>query len=323
MSVQKITVTDDDDGLRLDRWFRARFPQVTHGRLEKLLRKGEIRVDGGRVRANLRLEEGMVVRIPPLPPPDHERAVNPISISPEDVAALQDRVLYRDNSLIAFDKPPGLAVQGGSGTMRHLDGMLDALQFGAPERPRLVHRLDRDTSGVLILARTRVAAKALTTAFAARSTEKRYWALVRGVPDPEGRFDSLLRKVAAGGGREQMASDPEGKTATTFYRCMAHADGAYSWLELVPLTGRTHQLRVQLAEAGFPIVGDRRYGGSVAKNKSGLGRGLHLHARELVIPHPEGGALGVAASLPRHMAQSWQTCGWDEPPVAEPGRSPA
>jgi len=295
VSVQKITVTDDDDGLRLDRWFRARFPQVTHGRLEKLLRKGEIRVDGGRVRANLRLEEGMVVRIPPLPPPDHERAVNPISISPEDVAALQDRVLYRDNSLIAFDKPPGLAVQGGSGTMRHLDGMLDALQFGAPERPRLVHRLDRDTSGVL----------------------------VRGVPDPEGRFDSLLRKVAAGGGREQMASDPEGKTATTFYRCMAHADGAYSWLELVPLTGRTHQLRVQLAEAGFPIVGDRRYGGSVAKNKSGLGRGLHLHARELVIPHPEGGALGVAASLPRHMAQSWQTCGWDEPPVAEPGRSPA
>ena len=160
MSVQKITVTADEEGQRLDRWFRSRFPQVTHGRLEKLLRKGEIRVNGGRVRANLRLEAGMVVRIPPLPKP--EDATRPGPVSHSDAVALRDRILYRDDVLIAIDKPAGLAVQGGSGTTRHLDGMLDILQFDAQDRPRLVHRLDRDTSGVLILARTRSAATVLT-----------------------------------------------------------------------------------------------------------------------------------------------------------------
>ena len=320
MSVQKITVTVDEGGQRLDRWFRVRFPQVTHGRLEKLLRKGEIRVNGGRVRANLRLEAGMVVRIPPLPAP--EPAANPSPVSHSDAVALRDRILYCDDILMAIDKPAGLAVQGGSGTTRHLDGMLDTLQFDAPDRPRLVHRLDRDTSGVLVLARTRATATVLTAAFADRSAKKRYWAMVHGSPEAdEGRLDSSLGKVSSGGGREQMASGPGGKPATTLYQIMARSSEPFTWLELTPLTGRTHQLRVQTAEADFPIVGDPRYGRREANSPNlTIGRGLHLHARELVIPHPEGGTLRVVAALPPHMAQSWRALGWEEPAATPPLR---
>jgi 23S rRNA pseudouridine955/2504/2580 synthase len=322
VSVQKVTVTAGEEGQRLDRWFRARFPQVTHGRLEKLLRKGEIRVNGGRVRANLRLEAGMVVRVPPLPAPEH--AASPSRVSQSDVVALRDRILYRDDVLIVIDKPAGLAVQGGSGTTRHLDGMLDTLQFDAPDRPRLVHRLDRDTSGVLILARTRSAATVLTVAFANRAAKKSYWALVQGSPEAdEGRLDSSLSKVSSGGGREQMASAPGGKPATTIYQIMARSAEPFTWLELTPLTGRTHQLRVQTAEADFPIVGDPRYGrGEINSPNITLGRGLHLHARELAIPHPEGGTLRVVAPLPLHMAQSWRSLGWDEPSATPPQRKP-
>jgi len=258
----------------------------------------------------------MVVRIPPLPEP--EDATRPGPVSHSDAVALRDRILYRDDVLIAIDKPAGLAVQGGSGTTRHLDGMLDILQFDAQDRPRLVHRLDRDTSGVLILARTRLAATVLTAAFADRAAKKRYWALVLGSPEAdEGRLDSSLSKVSSGGGREQMASDPGGKPATTLYRIMARSAERLAWLELTPLTGRTHQLRVQTAEAGFPIVGDPRYGRRETNSLNiTLGRGLHLHARELSIPHPEGGTLHVVAGLPPHMVQSWRALGWDEPSAA-------
>jgi len=320
VSVQKISVTADEEGLRLDRWFRAKFPEVTHGRLEKLLRKGEVRVNGGRVRASLRLEAGMLVRIPPLPAP--ESATRPGPVARSDVMALRGRILYRDDVLIAIDKPAGLAVQGGSGTPRHLDGMLDTLQFDAPDRPRLVHRLDRDTSGVLILARTRAAATVLTVAFADRDAQKNYWALVHGSPElDEGRLDSSLSKVSSGGGREQMASVPGGKPATTLYQVMARSRAPFTWLELTPLTGRTHQIRVQTAEADFPIVGDPRYGRRETSSPNPtLGRGLHLHARELTIPHPEGGTLRVAAQLPAHMVQSWRAIGWDEPSPPPPQR---
>lgn len=318
VSVQKISVTADEEGLRLDRWFRAKFPEVTHVRLEKLLRKGEVRVNGGRVRAGLRLETGMLVRIPPLPAPQPATRPGPVALS--DVIALRDRILYRDDVLIAIDKPAGLAVQGGSGTPRHLDGMLDTLQFDAPDRPRLVHRLDRDTSGVLILARSRAAATALTVAFADRAAQKIYWALVHGSPEAdEGRLDSSLSKVSSGGGREQMASVPGGKPATTLYQVMARSGAPFTWLELTPLTGRTHQIRVQTAEADFPVVGDPRYGRRETNSPNPtLGRGLHLHARELTIPHPEGGTLRVAAQLPAHMVQSWRAIGWDEPSPPPP-----
>ena len=320
VSVQKISVTADEEGLRLDRWFRAKFPEVTQGRLEKLLRKGEVRVNGGRVRASLRLETGMLVRIPPLRAP--ESATRPGPVAQSDVMLLQERIIYRDDVLIAIDKPAGLAVQGGSGTPRHLDGMLDTLQFDAPDRPRLVHRLDRDTSGVLILARTRAAATVLTAAFADRDAQKKYWALVHGSPESdEGRLDSSLSKVSSGGGREQMASVPGGKPAITLYQVMARSGAPFTWLELTPLTGRTHQIRVQTAEADFPVVGDPRYGRrETSSSNPTLGRGLHLHARELTILHPEGGTLRVAARLPAHMVQSWRAIGWDEPPPTTPQR---
>ena len=320
MSVQKISVTDDEEGLRLDRWFRAKFPTVTQGRLEKLLRKGEVRVNGGRVRASLRLETGMLVRIPPLRRIESTKKYGPLAQS--DVVALRERILYRDDVLIAIDKPAGLAVQGGSGTSRHLDGMLDTLQFDAIDRPRLVHRLDRDTSGVLILARTRTAATVLTAAFAFQGARKNYWALAHGSPAVDkGRLESCLSKVASGGGREQMASAPEGKPATTLYQVMARSPAPFTWLELTPLTGRTHQIRVQTAEAGFPIVGDPRYGRRKANSLDPvMGGGLQLHARELTIPHPEGGTLRVATKLPAHMAQSWRVIGWDEPLPTPPQR---
>ncbi len=313
MSVKKITVGDADDGLRLDRWFHTNFPQVTHGRLEKLLRRGEVRVDGGRVRANLRLAPGMVVRVPPLPetPPDMPSSV---PVSAADAADLKSRILHRDDMLIVIDKPAGLAVQGGSGTTRHLDGLLDALRFDASERPRLVHRLDRDTSGVLVLARTRAAAATVTAAFRDRAAKKLYWALVRGVPHPAaGRIESTIEKTAAGGGREQMASSATGKSAVTVYRTVAQASERFAWLALTPVTGRTHQLRVHCSEAGYPIVGDRRYGDrpETPAHTEVLGRGLHLHARRLEMPHPGGGTLRVIAPLPSHMLQSWQCLGFD------------
>ncbi len=319
MSVEKVTVDDADDGLRLDRWFRRHYPHLTHGRLEKLLRRGEIRVDGGRVRASTRLDAGMVVRVPPLPPADPSRDAGSRSpqVSAADAADLQARVLHRDDMLLVIDKPAGLAVQGGSGTTRHLDGLLDALRFDADERPRLVHRLDRDTSGILVLARTRKAAAAVGAAFQDRAAHKTYWALVRGKPAaPDGRWDTLMEKKTGERG-EQVASGEQGKRALTDYRVLASAEG-YSWLSLEPHTGRTHQLRVHCAEAGLPIVGDRRYG-ERAPADGALGRGLHLHARRLEMPHPDGGSLDVVAPVPPHMAQSWARLRFDmETEGAEP-----
>lgn len=310
MSVEKVSVSDADDGLRLDRWFRQHYPHVTHGRLERLLRRGEIRVDGGRAKASLRLAGGMVVRVPPLPPaaPTEKRQAQP-SVSTADAAALQDRVLHRDDVMLVIDKPAGLAVQGGSGTTRHLDGLLDALKFDLDERPRLVHRLDRDTSGVLVLARTRKAAAAIGAAFRDRAAHKVYWALVLGQPAPPvGRWDTHMEKQAGVGG-DRVVSGADGKRAVTAYRLLDGA-GDYGWLELEPHTGRTHQLRVHCAAADLPIVGDRRYGprGGVPKE---FGRGLHLLARRLDMPHPDGGTLRVTAPLPPHMAQSWAFLGFD------------
>jgi len=310
VSVEKVTVEDADDGLRLDRWFRRHYPHLTHGRLEKLLRRGEVRVDGGRVKASLRLAPGMVVRVPPLPPADDtppDRREQPVSDT--EAAELQARVLHRDDLLLVIDKPAGLAVQGGTGTRRHLDGLLDALRFEADERPRLVHRLDRDTSGVLVLARTRKAAAAVGAAFQDRAAHKIYWALVHGKPPaPEGTWDTRMEKKPGARG-EQVVSGDAGKRALTGYRLIRAAD-AHSWLALEPHTGRTHQLRVHCAEAGLPIVGDRRYGARRAAPDK-LGKGLHLHARSLAMPHPGGGTLEVSAPLPPHMQQSWQVLGFD------------
>lgn len=309
------TVAADEDGLRLDRWFRRHYPDLPHGRLEKLVRTGQVRVDGRRAKSNLRLAAGQMVRVPPSarapqPAKAESRAAPPVA--PRDARMLAGRVLYRDDDVIVLDKPAGLAVQGGTGTQRHLDAMLDALRFGA-ERPRLVHRLDRDTSGVLLLARTAHAAARLTAAFRSRAARKVYWAAVAGVPHPlEGRIDLRLAKEGGPMGERVAADEEGGQRAVTRYRVADRAGKRAAWLVLEPETGRTHQLRVHAAALGTPILGDGKYGGRDAFLKGGsVSSKLHLHARAIRLPHPRGGQIEVAAPLPEHMAATWRFFGFD------------
>ena len=329
--VQTVTIGADEGDQRLDRWFRRRFPQVTQGAIEKMCRKGEIRLDGGRVKASARVAKGQVVRVPPLPEATAPSAPK-AAISEADAEMIQASVLWRDDHIIALNKPPGLPTQGGSGQTRHVDGLAEALRFGAEEKPRLVHRLDKDTSGVLILARTRAAAGALTEAFRARETRKIYWAAVAGVPKPAmGTIRFGLVKAggrgSGGEGEKMRAIHPAevdatagAKRATTDYAVLSGLGGRVSWAALVPITGRTHQLRAHMAEIGHPIVGDGKYGGSGQENLGdgwgaglggGLSRKLHLHARHLALTHPVTGArLAITAPLPGHMARTWEMLGW-------------
>jgi 23S rRNA pseudouridine955/2504/2580 synthase len=315
--VQTIEVAAEEGELRLDRWFKRRFPGIGHGRLEKLLRTGQVRVDGKRAKAGDRLAPGQVVRVPPLgeeasappPPPDRPQP------RARDIEALLGAIIHQDDDVIALDKPAGLAVQGGTGTERHLDMMLDALRFRAKERPRLVHRLDKDTSGVLVLARSAAAAAKLTAAFREKSTLKVYWAVTVGVPKPrQGKIDLALGKVAGHAGERVAADAEEGKRAVTLYRVIENAAARAAYVALSPVTGRTHQLRVHAAAAlGTPILGDGKYGGAAA-HMAGTPepRALHLHARALRIPHPAGGVLEVSAPLPGHMRKTFQFFGFEE-----------
>lgn len=312
MSAVRLLVVDPGEaGQRLDRWFRRHFPELGHGRLEKLLRTGQVRVDGGRVKASHRLAAGAKIRIPPLEALPARPPAPRLAVSRDDVADLQARVLYRDKDILAINKPAGLAVQGGSKTVRHLDGMLDALTFEASERPRLVHRLDRDTSGVLVLARNVRAAARLGAAFADRRAKKLYWALCAGAPTPgEGVIDAPLAKLPGARG-ERVRISGEGRRAVTLYRVIEEA-GPVAWLALQPLTGRTHQLRVHCAALGAPIVGDGKYGGPAAFI-AGLARKLHLHARAISLPLEGGRELVIRAPLDGAMAQSWQFFGFHDP----------
>jgi len=315
--VSQIGVTEEEDGVRLDRWFKRRFPMLTHGRLEKLLRTGQVRVDGARAKANARLAAGQVVRVPPLgddaskPAPKPERGV-----SDQDAEFVRSLVIHKDKSILVLNKPAGLAVQGGTKTERHLDGMLDALTFDAKERPRLVHRLDRDTSGVLILARTVKAAAALARAFKQKDARKIYWALVVGVPVPrQGTIDLALTKQ--GGPRAERVfaaekGDEDARNAVTHFSTVANASYKLAWVAFMPLTGRTHQIRAHASAIGTPIVGDGKYGGVNAHPGGEIPRKLHLHARSIDIAHPDGGRLFLEAELPPHMKTSWKLLGFDE-----------
>lgn len=314
------TIAPADAEMRLDRWMKREFPGLSHGRLEKLLRTGQIRVDGKRAKAAQRLEAGQDVRLPPLQNETQPAAAQPTrpppAISDREAKAIQARVLYRDDDVIALDKPPGLAVQGGSKVVKHLDGMLDALRFDAAERPRLVHRLDKDTSGVLLLARTAPAARALTAAFRGKDARKLYWALVVGVPERRhGTIDLPLAKLPGDHGESVVPDEDEGKRAVTDYVVVESLGKRVSWLALAPRTGRTHQLRVHCAAIGCPIVGDGKYGGAEAYLEGGeVSEALHLHARQIRVPHPAGGRrkpIDVAANLPPHMAKSWAFFGFD------------
>jgi 23S rRNA pseudouridine955/2504/2580 synthase len=330
--VQTITVAEADADQRLDRWLRRQFPHVPQGRIEKMCRKGELRVDGGRVKANTRLEAGQSVRVPPLPEPGETAPREAAAVSPSDAKMIQGCVIYRDDHIIALNKPPGLPVQGGSKQTRHVDGLAEALRFGAEEKPRLVHRLDKDTSGVLIMARTRAVAKALTDSFRHRNTRKIYWAAVAGVPSPRiGTIKFGLVKApghgAKGEGEKMLCLHPrdveatEGaKHATSDYAVIEAAGGRCAWVALVPVTGRTHQLRAHMAEIGHPIVGDGKYGGAGQENLGDgwgaqlggeLSRKLHLHARSLTLEHPVTKAtLHLTAPMPDHMQRTWDMFQW-------------
>lgn len=309
--------------MRLDRWFRLHFPDLGHGRLQKLLRTGQIRIDGRRVKANARLEPGAEIRVPPIgeapPPPVGARGKPPLS--EEDAAFIRSLVLYRDDDVIALDKPPGLAVQGGTGTHRHVDGMLEGLRFDAEETPRLVHRLDRDTSGVLLLGRSRAAAAALGKVFRGRQARKIYWAIVVGVPEPrQGRIDLPIAKLPGRAGEKMVVDYETGQRAMTDFRVLETVGRRLAWIALWPQTGRTHQLRVHCAAIGYPILGDGKYGGQEAfVAGQGLSRKLHLHARELAILHPATGKpLIVRAPLPAHMKEAWNFFGFDPDMTEDP-----
>lgn len=305
--------------MRLDRWFKTHYPGLGFGALQKLLRTGQVRLDGKRAKAEARVAHGQIVRVPPQATGADGGPVTASTIkSTGDTDALKRMVLFEDDKLIAFDKPAGLAVQGGSGVVRHVDGMLEALRNKKGEKPRLVHRLDRDTSGVLIVARTRGAAQKLTAAFRARDTEKIYWALVKGGPrQPEGRISNWLVKQQTPDG-DRMAvvkhGEPDADHAITRYRLIERAGQRLSWIEFEPETGRTHQLRVHALHMGCPIIGDPKYFDDDPNwdFPGGIQKKLHLHARRLRIPHPSGGMINITAPLPPHMVQSWNLLGLSE-----------
>ncbi|MEM1007174.1 MAG: RluA family pseudouridine synthase [Pseudomonadota bacterium] len=332
--VQMISVAEGDGDQRLDRWLRRMFPHVSQGRIEKMCRKGEVRVDGGRVKASTRLQAGQIVRVPPLPDADHKPAEVSQPLSESDAKMIQACVIYRDDDVLALNKPHGLAVQGGSGQTRHVDSLSNALRFGYDENPRLVHRLDKDTSGVLVMARTRDAAKGLTAAFRHRDTRKIYWALVAGVPTPYlGEIKTGLVKAPGHGKHgegEKMIpvhpsainDTPGAKRAHTLYATLYRVAGRAAWVAMEPVTGRTHQLRAHMAAIGHPIIGDGKYGGSGQENLGDgwgaqlggiISKKLHLHARQLSFQHPiTRKTVTISAPLPDHMKHSWDTFGWSE-----------
>ena len=319
--VELVEVASAEAGMRLDRWFRAHYPSIAHGALQKLLRTGQIRVDGGRAKANARLAAGQQVRVPPVKY-DTVRTKARKALSAKDTRFIQSLVIHKDKHILALNKPAGLAVQGGTGTTRHIDGMLDGLQFDASERPRLVHRLDKDTGGVLLLARDRATASALGVTLKDRAAIKTYWALLKGVPSPHRGEISLplVKKGGVGSERVQVAEEDEAGAmqATTRYAVIEPAGSKLCWAALWPLTGRTHQLRVHLAAIGHPVVGDGKYGGSEAHPGGEISPQLHLHARKIEIPHPSGGIFRISASLPEHMLKTWKLFGFDANLESEP-----
>jgi 23S rRNA pseudouridine955/2504/2580 synthase len=319
--VEQITVEAGEAGMRLDRWFKAHYPGLGFGHLQKLLRSGQVRIDGGRAKTDTRVEPGQVVRIPPLDVDKKGADENLTGHSIRnqgDADVLQKMLLHEDDKVFVLNKPAGLAVQGGSGVTRNVDDMLEAWRNRKGEKPRLVHRLDRDTSGVLVVARTRLAAMKLAEAFRARETEKTYWALVKGVPPKrEDKISTwLIKEQTLDGDRMRIAKHGEkgADHAISFYRIVEQAAQALTWLEMQPYTGRTHQLRVHAAFLGCPIIGDPKYfeADTNWEFPGGIQNRLHLHARRIVIPHPDKGVIDVTAPMPPHMRQSWNLLGFDE-----------
>jgi 23S rRNA pseudouridine955/2504/2580 synthase len=315
MSERSFIVGDDDADIRLDRWFKRHMAEVSFNVVSRWARTGVLRLDGKKADPGDRIAAGQTIT---MPPPE----ATPVSTAPgeaprrplsaAEIEYAQSLVIHRDKAAIVINKPPGLATQGGTGTTTHVDGLLDALSFGFPNRPKLVHRLDKDTSGVLLLARTARAAAFFSKAFSGRTARKVYWALNIGLPEPDaGEIDAALSKQPGSGGEKMHVDPAAGQNATTRYRVLDHAANQAAWIEFQPLTGRTHQIRVHATAIGHPIVGDAKYGGKDAFLTGGISRKMHLHARRLLVEHPDGGTLDIAADLPPHMTDSFAMLGFD------------
>ena len=316
--VKRHVVSAEEAGMRLDRWFKLHFPQVTFAYLNKLTRTGQVRVGAGRCKTNTRLEADQEIRVPPLAfdtrPADTPKADVP-PLTPTERRLFDSMVMHEDRDIFVLNKPSGFAVQGGSKTHHHLDGLLMGLGVELGERPLLVHRLDRDTSGVIVIAKRRSVAAALGKLFATRAVKKTYWAIVRGVPKPaQGRIEVALVKARGPDGDRMRASlegeEDDEQRAVTHYSVIDKASDIAAWVSLKPVTGRQHQLRAHMAHIGTPIMGDEKYGG-LDGMPEGMPRRLHLHARRIVFPHPRDGIIDISAPMPDHMLTSFALFGFD------------
>lgn len=315
LDVRQFRVGADDDGIRLDRWFQRHLPDIGFNAVSRWARTGQLRVDGARAAPGDRLAEGQMIRVPPAEPKAAEAAkpkrVRP-QLSDDQVSFAQNLVIHRDAQAIVINKPPGLATQGGTKTDDHVDGLLDALEFELDQRPKLVHRLDKDTSGALLIARTARSAAFFAKAFSSRTARKVYWAIVIGVPSiDDGMIELPIAKQPGTGGEKMHVDEEEGLPSRSRYRVIERAGNRAAWVELQPYTGRTHQLRVHMAAIGHPIVGDGKYGGKDAFLSGTISRKMHLHARRIRVDHPDGGRVDVRAELPEHFAASLASLGFD------------
>ncbi|PAX07203.1 RluA family pseudouridine synthase [Sphingomonas lenta] len=312
--VRQFTVAPDDDGIRVDRWFKRHLPDTSFTIVAKWARTGQLRLDGARVGPGDRIAAGQTLRVPPAEP---VRADGPakrerLPLSADEMAFAREMVIHQDAAALVLNKPPGLATQGGTKTTAHVDGLLEAFREGE-SRPKLVHRLDKDTSGALLVARTARAAAFFAKAFSSRTARKTYWALVVGVPSiDDGTVELPIAKQPGTGGEKMHVDEAEGQPARSRYRVVERAGNRCCWVELQPFTGRTHQLRVHMAAIGHPIVGDGKYGGPAAFLTGGISRKMHLHARRIRVDHPDGGALDVTAELPVHFRESLVSLGFEE-----------
>jgi 23S rRNA pseudouridine955/2504/2580 synthase len=312
--VRQFSVTEEDDGIRLDRWFKRNLPEASFGQVSRWARTGQLRVDGKRATPGDRILAGQTIRVPPQgeEPASAPRKPKRETLTEDEINFVRGLVIEADPAAIVVNKPPGLATQGGTKTKDHLDRLLDGLVDEGAPRPKLVHRLDKDTSGALLVARTPRAAAFFSKAFSGRTARKVYWAIVTGVPSVEdGLIDLPLAKQPGTGGEKMHVDEEEGQPARTRYRVIERAGNRAAWVELQPLTGRTHQLRAHMLAIGHPILGDGKYGGQEAFLTGAISRKLHLHARRLRIDHPDGGRIDVTAELPEHFAASLATLGFD------------
>ncbi|HEX8366217.1 MAG TPA: RluA family pseudouridine synthase [Allosphingosinicella sp.] len=327
--VRQFKVAPDDDGIRLDRWFRRNLPDASFNLVSRWARTGQLRVDGKRAAPGDRIEAGQTIRVPPAEPPASAapKKVERRELSADEESFVREMVIHEDPQAYVLNKPPGLATQGGTKTVQHLDGLLDGLG-DERGRPKLVHRLDKDTSGALLVARTARAAAAFSKSFSSRTARKVYWAVVVGVPKVEdGLIDLPLAKQPGTGGEKMHVDEGDnGLPSRTRYRVIERAGNRAAWVELQPLTGRTHQLRVHMAAIGHPIVGDGKYAGQEAFLTGSISRKLHLHARRIRIDHPDGGRVDVTAELPAHFAETMANLGFDpalgELPLDESKKAP-